>query len=95
MTGERRYGAGDTVFDLCRACKTERRHTVIVAEPGGRPLRVTCDFCGSQHNFRGGEAAAPASSSPAASGAPRGSAARAPFPLATERERRDPPWPST
>lgn len=89
MSGERRYGAGDTVFDLCRACKTERRHTVIVAEPGGRPLRVTCDFCGSQHNFRGGEAAA-AVPGPS-SGTGRGGASRAFFPLATERERREPP----
>jgi len=31
-------------------------HTVIVAEPAGRPIRVQCDFCGSQHNFRGGAA---------------------------------------
>ena len=89
MTGERRYGAGDTVFDLCRACKSERRHTVIVAEPGGRPLRVTCDFCGSQHNFRGGEAAAAASGP--SSGTERGGASRAPLPLATERESREPP----
>jgi len=89
VTGERRYGAGDTVHDLCRACKTERRHTVVVAEPGGRPLRVTCDFCGSQHNFRGGEAAA-AVSGPT-SGPARGTTARTSFPLATERERGDPP----
>jgi hypothetical protein len=89
VTSERRYGAGDTVFDLCRVCKAERRHTVVVAEPGGRPLRVTCDFCGSQHNFRGGDAAA-AVPGPK-SGQTRGAAAHAPFPLATERERREPP----
>jgi hypothetical protein len=89
VNAERRYGAGDTVSDLCRACKSERRHTVIVAEPGGRPLRVTCDYCGSQHNFRGGEAAA-AVAGPT-SGTARGGAARAAFPLATERERQGPP----
>ena len=48
------YRAGDTVEDLCRACKIDRAHTVIVAEPSGRPLRVQCDYCGSQHQFRGG-----------------------------------------
>ncbi len=89
MTSERRYGAGDSVSDLCRACKSERRHTVIVAEPGGRPLRVTCDFCGSQHNFRGGATATAVSGS--TTGTARGSAGRAAFPLATERERREPP----
>lgn len=89
VSGERRYGAGDAVSDLCRACKAERRHTVIVAEPGGRPLRVACDFCGSQHNFRGGGAANAAGGARPA--APRGPSPRAPFPLATERERREPP----
>jgi hypothetical protein len=29
-------------------------HTVIVVDDRGRPLRVTCDYCESQHNFRGG-----------------------------------------
>ena len=47
------YRAGETVEDLCRACKIDRVHTVIVVDGDGRPLRVQCDFCGSQHNFRG------------------------------------------
>lgn len=89
VTGDRRYGAGDPVSDLCRACKTERRHTVIVADSEGRPLRVTCDFCGSQHNFRGGGSAVPPAGS--SSGGTRGIPTRTPLPLATERERRDPP----
>jgi hypothetical protein len=50
------YRAGDALQDLCRACKTVRDHTVIVADPGGVPLRVICDYCQSQHNYRGGEA---------------------------------------
>ena len=30
-------------------------HTIIVAAPDGtRPLRVQCDYCGSQHAYRGG-----------------------------------------
>jgi hypothetical protein len=46
--------AGETVEDVCRACKSDRMHTVIVVDGGGRPIRVSCDYCGSQHNFRGG-----------------------------------------
>ncbi|MCU0253358.1 MAG: hypothetical protein MUE47_02350 [Acidobacteria bacterium] len=91
MSAERRYGAGDTVFDLCRACKSERRHTIIVADPAGRPLRVACDYCGSQHNYRGGEAGPSGSASSSGSSTPRGTPARDSFPLATERERREPP----
>jgi hypothetical protein len=48
------YRAGESVEDFCRACKTDRHHTVIVVDSDGRPLRVVCDFCQSQHNFRGG-----------------------------------------
>jgi hypothetical protein len=47
--------AGDAIQDLCRACKSVRDHTVIVADPQGTPLRVICDYCGSQHNYRGGD----------------------------------------
>ncbi len=50
----RTYRAGDTVEDLCRACKIDRLHSVIAADENGRPVRVQCDYCGSQHNFRGG-----------------------------------------
>jgi hypothetical protein len=49
----RRYRAGDSVEDLCRACKIDRIHTVMVAGQDGRPLRVVCDYCRSEHNFRG------------------------------------------
>ena len=77
----RRYHAGDALEDLCRSCKTFRGHTVIVADSEGRALRVICDYCGSQHNYRGGEAreAAKARMEPPA---------RVPSPLVTERERR-------
>jgi len=54
MTEPRRYGAGERVDDLCRACKPGREHSVVAADVDGRPVRVVCDFCGSQHNFRGG-----------------------------------------
>jgi len=51
---QRTYRAGEEVEDLCRACKTDRLHTVIVVDGAGWPLRVQCDYCQSQHNFRGG-----------------------------------------
>jgi len=49
--------AGDALEDLCRVCKAVRGHTVIAADSAGAPLRVICGYCGSQHNFRGGDAA--------------------------------------
>jgi hypothetical protein len=50
----RRHRAGEPIADLCRACKAERDHTIMAVDPEGRPIRVVCDFCGSQHNYRGG-----------------------------------------
>ena len=50
----RTFRAGEEVEDYCRACKVDRLHTVIVADADGWPLRVQCDYCQSQHNFRGG-----------------------------------------
>jgi hypothetical protein len=81
----RRYSAGQAIEDLCRVCKSSRAHTVVAADTDGRPLRVTCDYCGSQHNYRGGERAAPDRS--AAGGASPDPAAST-GELVTERERR-------
>ena len=84
------YRAGESVEDFCRACKTDRMHTVIVVDPRGRPIRVNCDYCDSQHNFRGGPRVDVDDETPPAPSAPpaRTSASGAePFPLATERER--------
>ena len=53
-TPTRAYRAGESLEDFCRACKTDRMHTVIVADAEGRPLRVSCGFCHSEHNYRGG-----------------------------------------
>jgi len=50
----RRYRAGESLEDYCRACKTDRMHTVIAADADGRPIRVSCGFCHSEHNYRGG-----------------------------------------
>jgi hypothetical protein len=89
----RQYRAGDTVEDQCRTCKLDRLHTVIAADSGGRPVRVQCDYCGSQHNFRGGvEPEGARRAPPSSSALPAGSAhamrrpERAPFDLVSERE---------
>ena len=92
---DRRYRAGDSIEDVCRACKLDRMHTVIVADPDGRPIRVACGYCDSEHNYRGGPASArresPASyggqARPARSLAGRASSDKEPFPLVSDRER--------
>ncbi len=75
----RRWRAGERVTDLCRACKAERDHTVIAVDSDGRVLRVMCDFCRSQHNYRGGGEDAP--------GASRAGAATRPAPRAEAQPR--------
>jgi hypothetical protein len=81
---EQKFRAGDALQDMCRPCKTVRGHTVIVADSSGRILRVICDYCGSQHNYRGGEARE--STQHAASVRPVAPAT----PLISERERSTP-----
>ncbi len=89
---ERRYHAGGPVDDVCRACKALRRHTVIVVDAEGQPLRVACDHCGSQHNYRGGGEPSSGPRAGAPVGAPRlGPSAAAALPLVSERERSQPP----
>jgi hypothetical protein len=106
MSESRAYRAGATLEDYCRACKLDRSHTVIVADASGRPLRVDCDYCHSQHNYRGGprtettetspaENAAESDASSAISAPPRSlrdSSLQSPLPpLVSERERISPP----
>jgi hypothetical protein len=50
----RTYRAGQPVEDHCRQCHEDRIHTVIVVDGAFQPIRVRCDFCGSEHNYRGG-----------------------------------------
>jgi hypothetical protein len=78
----RRFHAGDSLQDLCRECKTVRGHTVIVADGEGKILRVICDYCGSQHNYRGGEGRE-AATRPGVQRPPE----RTTIPTVTERER--------
>ncbi|MFN7956467.1 MAG: hypothetical protein U0610_32475 [bacterium] len=97
----RMYRAGDAIDDRCRVCKDVRAHHVIVAGERGVPIRVVCDTCGSQHNYRhaGDEDALPpasprAAATPSAARAPEPAAAGARgwrpgvLPIVTERERR-------
>ena len=77
MTLPRAYRAGESLEDYCRACKTDRMHTVIAADADGRPIRVSCGYCHSEHNYRGGGRIAvdPTATAPKArSGAPSGCA---------------------
>jgi len=83
MSAPRSYRAGDSVEDVCRVCKTDRLHTVVAADDNGRPIRVVCGYCRSEHNYRGGPKPEAAPSRP--------QAARSPFPIVSERERIAPP----
>ena len=47
------WRVGKSVEDFCRPCKSVRAHTITLLDAGGRPERVVCDTCGSQHNYRG------------------------------------------
>jgi hypothetical protein len=90
---QRTYRAGESLEDFCRACKTDRMHTVVAADPDGIPLRVVCGYCHSEHNYRGGPrivADAPAAPTETARRVvPR--SGREPFPIVSERERIAPP----
>jgi hypothetical protein len=92
----RTYRAGDSVEDFCRACKTDRMHTVIAADGEGQPIRVVCGFCRSEHNYRGGPRIDPfgdryqrAADDETSRKASR--PVREPFPIISERERIAPP----
>jgi len=102
--GGRRYQAGQSLEDFCRACKTDRLHTVIAADADGRPIRVSCGFCHSEHNYRGGPRVRSSSfggQAPSGVAAPRRApeisrprssrADREAFPIVSDRERTAPP----
>src|SRR6185436_3903009 len=105
MSVIRTYSAGSSIEDYCRACKTDRVHTVMAASPSGEPIRVTCGYCGSEHNYRGGPridvsdptpperpSAAPTRSPvPEKTPVRRDASARSAFPIVSDRERSAPP----
>ena len=96
MSRDQMYRAGASVEDHCRPCKTDRIHTVVAADAEGRPIRVTCDWCRSEHNFRGGARMPVFGSSAAAASTARPRATSAePFPIVSERERTAPAITST
>src|SRR5262245_8384210 len=75
-------------------------HTVIAADSNGQPLRVSCGYCRSEHNYRGGPRVS--TDAPAVPDAPvtresspgavrRAPASRDAFPLVSDRERSHPP----
>src|SRR4051812_44384698 len=66
-SSERRYRAGEAVEDFCRACKTDRLHTIVVTDTQAQPLRVSCGYCHSEHNYRGGPRVQPSHTGVAAS----------------------------
>jgi hypothetical protein len=91
---DRRYRAGESIEDVCRACKLDRMHTVVATDQDGRPLRVSCGYCGSEHNYRGGPAASGASLKNVSGASLKnvaGAKAPNPFPIVSDRERTAPP----
>lgn len=90
----RAYRAGESLEDYCRACKTDRMHTVIAAGPEGVPIRVVCGYCESEHNYRGGprigQQVPPASRSGSSPAVRTVHASREKFPLVSDRERTAP-----
>ena len=106
MSPPRPYRAGESIEDYCRACKTDRMHTVVVVDGEGVPIRVDCGFCHSEHNYRGGprvgHSATPQDSAGRAQGPGNQRPQRPerhqppqigspPFPIVSERERIAPP----
>jgi hypothetical protein len=96
MNERRRYRAGESIEDYCRACHIDRTHTVVAADADGRPIRVTCGYCRSEHNYRGGPRLRPSGSSAPARTADRTparepSGVREPLELVSSRERTHPP----
>jgi hypothetical protein len=88
----RSYRAGESIEDYCRACKTDRIHTVMAADSQGQPIRVVCDYCRSEHNYRGGPRIGSSSTVSARGGASAGAiggSASAPAPPSRDR-RSDP-----
>jgi hypothetical protein len=89
--------SGQRIEDFCRACKTDRMHTIVATDGQGVVLRVRCGYCESEHNYRGGPRVNAETGSIATSrtsprpAAPRTSPAVEPLPLVSERERTMPP----
>jgi hypothetical protein len=97
MNINRPVRAGSAIEDYCRACKTDRMHTVVAVDASGQAIRVSCGFCRSEHNYRGGPRVAP-SGAPSPESAPprspepeRQRIVAEPLPVISDRERSAPP----
>jgi hypothetical protein len=70
-------------------------HTVIAVDADGRPIRVACGYCRSEHNYRGGPqvqaSPVPTTASSAPPTSPRAAASREPMAIVSDRERTAPP----
>ena len=93
--GANAHRAGESIEDYCRACKTDRMHTIIAVDAAGTPLRVVCGYCDSEHHYRGGpridvEGAGRVAAPTAAPASRSRSAERDLLPLVDERERTGP-----
>ena len=90
----RAYRAGQSIEDHCRSCHEDRIHTIVVVDDSQHPHRVTCDFCGSTHNYRDGPRfGSPTSSNtrtPAHVAPARDARPASPMPLVSEREISEP-----
>src|ERR1700682_6092854 len=97
MSPPRAYRAGESREDFCRACKTDRVHTVIAVDGDARPIRVACGYCHSEHNYRGGPRVgrSDASQPRALPRTPDAQSGGAPFPIVSDRERIAPPMTDT
>jgi hypothetical protein len=82
--------AGEHIDDRCGACKLLRSHTVLATPVADGSFRVVCDYCGSQHNYRGGARAERPASFPKTTRASEAHAASGAFPIVSERERSHP-----
>src|SRR5665213_1614246 len=85
MSAPRTYRAGESLEDLCRACKSDRMHTVVAVDTEGAPLRVVGGYCHSEHNYRGGPRRDVSPAAPSA--ARRATSTGAPFPIVSDHER--------
>jgi hypothetical protein len=86
----RTYRAGQAIEDHCRQCHEDRMHTVIVVDGAWQPIRTRCDYCGSEHNYRGGPRTESGSRRPADGNRQMADGNRqpSPEPLVSTRERR-------
>jgi hypothetical protein len=86
------YRPGASIEDYCRACKTDRIHTIVVVDSNSQPLRVSCGFCHSEHNFRGGpRVGTTATAGPSSMSRPRSRATSGePFAIVSDQERTTP-----